>query len=326
MFAMARTDEIRLMTKVARMYHSQGIRQSEITERLNIHQSTVSRLLKKAQEAGIVRISVTVPSGIHADLEEALELRFGLREAIVVDSVSNDEEQIARDLGAAAAHFVELAIKPNDLVGISSWSNALLEMINAMHPMRGATGTRVVQILGGLGNPAAQTHATHLTERLASLTGGSAVLLPAPGITTSPEARRVLMKESYVRAASALFDRLDLVLVGIGATEPSRFLAKSGNVFSAPERRLLESHGAVGDICLQFFDAHGAPVRSVLSERVIGISLPQLRKVRRIVGIAGGRRKIRAILGALRGRLINVLITDRRTAAAILDAARASDQ
>lgn len=316
---MARKDEIRLMTKVARMYHTQSIRQTEITERLNIHQSTVSRLLKKAQDAGIVRISVTVPSGIHADLEAALESRFDLKETIVVDSVSNDEGQIARDLGGAAAYFLELAVKPGEVIGISSWSASLLEMINAMHPTKNGSGSKVVQILGGLGNPAAQTHATHLTQRLASLTGGIAILLPAPGITSSPEAKRVLMKESYVQAATSLFDNMDLVLVGIGAVQPSKLLASSGNIFSPSEQRLLESQGAVGDICLQFFDASGTQLKTSLSERVIGISLSQLKKARRVVGIAGGKRKTKALLGALNGRWIDVLITDRWTAKTILD-------
>jgi DNA-binding transcriptional regulator LsrR (DeoR family) len=316
---MARNDEVRLMTKVARMYYSQSIRQMEITERLNIHQSTVSRLLKKAQQAGIVKISVTVPNGIHADLEEALESRFDLKEAIVVDSVNNNEDQIARDLGAAAAYFLEQAIKPGEVIGISSWSAALLEMINAMHPSKGSAESKVVQILGGLGNPTAQTHATHLTQRLASLIGGSAILLPAPGITTSPEAKRVLMKESYVREAAELFDHVDMVLVGIGAVEPSKLLASSGNVFSAQEQAQLQKQGAVGDICLQFFDAAGTPVKTPLSERVIGITLPQIKKARRVIALAGGKRKTNAILSALVGRWVNVLITDRYTAKAILD-------
>lgn len=301
------------------MYYSQSIRQIEITERLNIHQSTVSRLLKKAQQAGIVKISVTVPNGIHADLEEALESRFDLKEAIVVDSVNNNEDQIARDLGAAAAYFLEQAIKPGEVIGISSWSAALLEMINAMHPSKGSAESKVVQILGGLGNPAAQTHATHLTQRLASLIGGSAILLPAPGITTSPEAKRVLMKESYVREATELFDHVDMVLVGIGAVEPSKLLASSGNVFSAQEQAQLQKQGAVGDICLQFFDAAGTPVKTPLSERVIGITLPQIKKARRVIALAGGKRKTNAILSALVGRWVNVLITDRYTAKAILD-------
>ena len=307
------------MTKVARMYHSQSIRQKEITDRLNIHQSTVSRLLKKAEKAGIVRVSVAVPSGIHAELEEALETRFGLQEAIVVDSMSSDEGQIARDLGGAAAYFLELAVKPGQLIGISSWSASLLEMINAMHPIKGGRGTKVVQILGGLGSPAAQTYATHLGQRLASLTGGTAVLLPAPGIASTPEARRVMMKEEHVVAATSLFDSIDLVLVGIGAVKPSRLLASSGNVFSAKEQAVLRKEGAVGDICLHFFDAAGVPVRTPLSERVIGITVPQIKKAKRVIALAGGKRKVNAIRGALLGGWVSVLITDRTAAKAVLE-------
>ncbi len=316
---MAQTDKIRLMTKIARMYYSQGIRQAEITERLNVHQSTVSRLLKKASESGIIRISVTVPSGIHSDLEEALESRFGLREAVVVDSVSNDETQIVRDLGSAGAYFMELAVRPGQIIGISSWSASLLEMTNAMHPAKTGNGNKVVQILGGLGNPAAQMHATHLTQRLAYLIGGTAVLLPVPGVTSSVEAKKVLLRENYVRTAMALFDSMDLVLVGIGAVEPSRLLASSGNVFSSQELNRLRKEGAVGDICLQFFDSTGAPVRTELTERVIGMSLGQIKKTKRVVALAGGKRKVEAIRGALHGGWIDVLITDRWTARAVLD-------
>jgi DNA-binding transcriptional regulator LsrR (DeoR family) len=76
----------------------------------------------------------------------------------------------------------------------------------------------------------------------------------------------------------------------------------------------LSERGAVGDICLRFFDANGVPVLTPLNERVIAIALADLKRVDRVVGIAGGRRKFAAIRGALRGRRINVLITDRGTA------------
>jgi DNA-binding transcriptional regulator LsrR (DeoR family) len=127
------------------------------------------------------------------------------------------------------------------------------------------------------------------------------------------------MKESYVREAAELFDHVDMVLVGIGAVEPSKLLASSGNVFSAQEQAQLQKQGAVGDICLQFFDAAGTPVKTPLSERVIGITLPQIKKARRVIALAGGKRKTNAILSALVGRWVNVLITDRYTAKAILD-------
>ena len=189
---MARIDELRLMAKVARMYYTNGLRQTEICERLNIHQSTVSRVLKRAEREGIVRITVSLPSGTHTDIEDAVQARYGLDEAVVVDCLE-DDAQISHDLGAAAAFYLENTLKPTDVVGISSWSAALLEMVNAMHPSQRFKGTRVIQILGGIGSPNAEVHATQVTRRLADLIGADATLLPAPGVVGSRDARDVLM-------------------------------------------------------------------------------------------------------------------------------------
>jgi DNA-binding transcriptional regulator LsrR (DeoR family) len=317
---MARIDELRLMAKVARMYYTNGLRQTEICERLNIHQSTVSRVLKRAEREGIVRIAVSLPSGTHTDLEDALQARYGLNEAVVVDCLE-DDAQISHDLGAAAAFYLENTLKPSDVVGISSWSAALLEMVNAMHPSQRYKNTRVIQILGGVGSPNAEVHATQVTRRLADLIGAEATLLPAPGVVGSRDARDVLIRDRFVREALDLFDKVTIALVGVGATEPSRALASSGNIFSPQELKLLAGKGAVGDICLRFFDAGGQPVITDLDERVISMSLGQLRKVRRVVGVAGGKRKTNAILGALAGKLVNVLITDLSTAERLLASA-----
>jgi len=314
---MARIDELRLMAKIARMYYTQGLRQTEICERLNIHQSTVSRVLKRAEREGIVRIAVSLPPGTHTEIEEKLQSTYGLDEAVVVDCIE-DEEQIARDLGAAAAFYLENTLRTSDVVGISSWSAALLAMVNAMHPSQRFKNTRVIQILGGVGNPNAEVHATQVTRRLAELIGGEATLLPAPGVVGSRSAREVLMKDRFVSEAMDLFGKITLALVGIGATEPSRALASSGNVFSPREIKGLADKGAVGDICLRFFDAAGRQVVTELNDRVISVELDQLRAVRRVVGVAGGRRKTNALRGALNGKLVNVLITDLASAERLL--------
>ncbi|MBO0794098.1 MAG: RNA polymerase subunit sigma-70, partial [Ktedonobacteraceae bacterium] len=120
------------------------------------------------------------------------------------------------------------------------------------------------------------------------------------------------------RDAMCLFDQVTIALVGIGTVEPSGLLASSGNIFSPEELDMLRVAGAVGDICLRFFDASGTPVTTPLNDRVIGMKLDQLRQVKRAVGIAGGQQKISAIRGALQGRYINVLITDRFTAQRLL--------
>ena len=316
---MARIDELRLMTKVARMYYEQELRQADIAAQLHLSQATTSRLLKRAEKEQIVRISVHVPRGVHAQLEEDLQTAYGLQEAIVADCESEDERGVLRGIGSAAAFYLESTIAKNEVVGISSWSETLLSMVDAMHPLPRAAGVRIVQILGGIGNPVAEAHASRLVGRLAALVKGEATPLPAPGVVGSVESLDVLRQDSYVRAAVEMFDQVSLALLGIGAIEPSQLLARSGNTFAAAELQQIKKSGAVGDVLLRFFDVDGQPVDSPLDARVTGMDLEQLRRVQRVVGIAGGRRKWAAVRGALAGGLIDVLITDQYTAATLIN-------
>jgi DNA-binding transcriptional regulator LsrR (DeoR family) len=150
-------------------------------------------------------------------------------------------------------------------------------------------------------------------------------LLPAPGVAGSADARPILMEDKFVQDAFALFDCVTLALVGIGTVEPSGLLASSGNIFSPQELAMLREAGAVGDICLRFFDRHGRPVSTPLDDRVIGMTRDQLRRVKRAVALAGGKRKFAAIRAALLGGLVNVLVTDRFTAQHLIDNRDAAD-
>lgn len=314
---MARIDELRLITKVAHLYHDREIKQSEIADQLELSQATVSRLLKKAKQEGIVRTVVRIPSGAYPGLEEKLCRHYHLKDAVIVDC-SNEDDPV-REIGAAAAYYLETSLKQSEVIGISSWSGTLLAMVDAMHPVSRPTSAQVIQILGGVGNPSAEVHAARLTGRLAALVKGETAFLPAPGVVGSAESLRVLLEDQFVQQSLELFNRVTLALVGIGSIEPSQLLASSGNVFSPKELNLLRQHGAVGDVCLRFFDQMGQPVVTPLDERVMGMSLEQLKRAERSVGIAGGRRKHRAIRGALAGGWINVLITDRFTAEALTE-------
>jgi len=302
------------MTRVAKLYYESSLSQVEIAESMVLSQSSVSRLLKRAKAEGIVRIVVQVPPGVNTELEAALVSRYGLKDAVVVDCLSQDENQIMRDIGAAAAYYVETTLRDDEVVGISSWSASLLAMIDAMRPQPNKKGIQVVQVLGGIGNPSAEVHATRLTGRFAGLVNGIPIFLPAPGIVGSAAASQVLLEDPYVKEAVQLFDQVTMALVGIGSDEPSRLLNLSGNVFSQDEQASLRRQGAVGDILLRFYDAQGRLVESTFNQRVISMQLEQLRKVERSIGVAGGRRKFKAVLGALRGGWINVLVTDRSTA------------
>lgn len=316
---MSSLQERRLMAKIAHLYYEMGHKQSQIADQLDISQASVSRLLKRAEEERIVHVTVSMPAGVYADLEEAIQERYALKEVIVADCVQDNDSQILRSIGTAAAFYVENTLKKNEVVGISSWSSTLLHTVDAMRSINRKMNAQVIQILGGIGNPSAQTHATRLTERLANLLNGDTHFLPAPGIVGSAEAQHVLLNDIFVKETLALFDTITLALVGIGSIEPSKLLVSSGNVFQENELELLSSAGAVGDICLRFFDENGQPTPDLLHERVIGMSLEQLSQVERSVGIAGGARKVAAIKGAMTGHWINILITDRFTAKRLLD-------
>lgn len=310
---MTRIDELRLMTKIAHLYYVDHFRQTEIADQLDISQATASRLLKRAQDEQIIRINISAPQGTYADLETQLESTYRLKEAIVVESLPN-EKQIMRDLGSAAAYYLNTTLKPKEVIGISSWSATLLATVDAMMPITKPIDAQVIQILGGVGNPTVESRAVHLVSRLAMLVQGKAILLPVPGVVGALDTPQLYLQNPFVCETIDRFDSVTLALVGIGSVEPSDLLASSGNVFSPQELESLRNLGAVGDLCLRFFDADGAPIQTPLNDRVIGIELEQLRKVKRSVGIAGGERKLAAIRGAVRGGFINVLITDLFTA------------
>ena len=312
---MAQIDELRLAVRVARMYYQWDMKQSDIAKRLGLSQPTISRLLQQAKQSGIVRISVTVPQGVYTELEEELLRCYRLRDAVVVDCSSDqDDRMMEREIGGAAAYYLESALRPNEVIGISSWSATLLALVDAMHSVARKGDVRVVQILGGVGSPSAEVHASRLTSRLADLLGGVAVFLPVPGIVGSAAAREAITADHFVRSALDLCDQVTTALVGIGAIEPSKLLSYSGNSFSLAELEDPRRRGAVGDVLLRFFDAQGASVDTPLNQRVISMRLDQLRKVDRSIGVAGGERKYAAILGAVRGGWVNMLVTDHLTA------------
>lgn len=319
--ALAGADDVRLMTKVARLYHEQGLRQPAIAERLSISQPRVSRLLKRAVALGIVRTTVVAPRGVHAALEDALETRYGLREAVVADTGETEGEAgVAAALGSTAAGYLETTLVDGDRIGISSWSSTLLGTVDRMRPRVGRPLEAVVQVLGGLGTAGAQAHATRLTGRLAVLTGAQPHYLAAPGLVDEAETRAALEGEASIRATMSFYDRLSVLLVGIGSLAPSHLLEASGNSVGGADADALRASGAVGDVCMRFFDAHGAPVVTGVDARVVGIGAGDLRAVPRRIGVAGGVRKREAVRAAVAGAWVNVLVTDYLTALHLAEA------
>ena len=267
------------MVKVARLYHEHGVRQPEIARRLHISQARVSRLLKQAEADGIVRTTVVVPEACRPALEEALEAalrapRGGRRR--VLDDERARHRPGPRERPPPA--YLEASLTGGDVVGISSWSSTLLAAVDAMRPLPPQAGAeRVLQLFGGVGNPAAEAHAARLTQRFADLTGAQPTFLLAPGIATSAQAREALM-HGPVRPG--------------GDRRPRRGHARAGRhrraraVEPAPEQRQHLRRARAGrarrarrgrrHLPALLRRRRQARVQSDVDRRVIGVTLEQL--------------------------------------------------
>lgn len=304
----------RLVVKAARLYHTHGLRQTEIATRMGISQSKVSRLLQIAEESGLVRTVVAAPVHVLPELEEAIEQRFGVSEVHVVDTESDDEGEVMRDLAVSAASILGSLSMEAPTVAWTSYSRTLRMTVDQLLPLR--LGTRVVvEMVGDLGSPDLQHDAARSTQRLASLLGADPVFLRTPGVVpTAQVAKALVSRDSYARQALDLLDDIDLALVSIGSLEPSEPLEMGRNFFTSAQVNAARKAGAVGEICLRYVDASGAPVHTELDALTIGVTLEQLRRAKRRWAVVGGEDKRDAIRAVLTGNWIDVLVTDRATA------------
>ena len=311
-------DELRLLTKVSRLYYDDGLNQEDIVVRLHLSRSKVSRLLQQAREEGIVKTVIIPPPGIYSELESRVESKYRIQEVIIADVRDPDSpDMLSRELGAAAANYLMRVISDDDVIGVS-WGYTISGMVAAL-ASKPFPNVQVVQMTGGIGKPESETYATELCHRMARLLSCKLVLLPAPGVVMDQRMREVYLADNHIQMAMSLFAKITLAFVGVGSPTSLTIASRDSTILTSSDLTDVLNQGAVGDIALHFFDQTGQPLFSEMDGRVIGIDLDQLKKIPRVIGVAGGTKKVEALRGALRGGFLNVLITDKATAESLLD-------
>jgi DNA-binding transcriptional regulator LsrR (DeoR family) len=302
--------QMRLITRVARLHHMQGLRQAETLE---ISQASVSRFLALAEEHGIVRTIVVPPEGLFPELEDGLTAAYGLQAVYVVD-ITARETGVELILGAAAARCLAAELKGGPVLGLTSWSATLREMARQMEPLSVTGIRRVVELLGDLGSPRLQHEAALATQQVARALDAEPVYLRTPGVMPNADLRKIALADAHVRSTMKMMDSVDVALVGVGPADFHGPLEAGDNFFTAQQLADVRAAGAVGQLHQRFINASGEAVPTALDDLVVGITLEQLRKVRRKIVVAGGAGKHRAIAAALAGKWIDVLVTDVNTA------------
>jgi len=319
-------DQDRLLVKIARLYYETELTQAQIAARMRLSRQKVQRLLDQARAKGVVRIVVEPLLGVYAELEQSLEERYGLAEAVVVETTSyEDQAVVAREVGGGAADYLLRVVRPRDRIVIS-WGGTLLGMVNALrrHPHREMHGVLVIQGLGAVADPSRDTHSSELARRMAHFLGGRAIPLPAPGVAGNRAARNAFLRDPHIETILQAARAADVAFVGIGAPRKDSILVREGSIVTWDELEALKARGAVGDLNLRYFDRMGREIPSDLDDRVVGLTLEEFRQVPHVVGLAGGAEKLEAIRGALAGKLLDVLVTDHVTAGRLLEAGPAA--
>ena len=319
---MSHREELNLILRAARLYYEDGLTQQQVARELGISRPKVSRLLGQAREEGIVQITIFDPFTEHSALEEELVAAFGLRQAVVTACAGVEVEALRRRIGFTAAGFLAHTLADGQQVGIG-WGRTLHSVVTSLDVGRKAK-IQVIPLIGGMGQVAPSFQVNELARELAEAFGGTWQAFYAPAFVGERVARESLVRLDDVQLVLRTWPALDWALVGIGHFE---FQRQSSMFFAdyidEPALQQLEVAGAVGDLCGRFFDQKGEPCG--VEEGVVGISLEQLRALDGVIGVAGGEEKVPAILGALRGGYLNVLITDEATAQAVLARHRAGE-
>ncbi|MCR4406811.1 MAG: sugar-binding transcriptional regulator [Anaerolineae bacterium] len=305
-----------LLAQVANLYYEENLTQDEIAHRIGTSRSTVSRLLHEARAAGVVEIIIHYPWKTMSELEQELTGRFHLRHARVLAGQGRPYPEILRGLGVLAARYLESVLQESSILGIS-WGTAVHSTVQALRPERKLPIT-VVQMIGAVGTGDPLIDGPDLARLLANIYGGECRYLHAPLVVEDAQVQEMLLQEPRIRETLSLACQADVALVGIGSTVPEVSSLLRAGYLDLETLMQLRAQGAVGDVCARHYDAQGRLLDIELNQRIVGIELEALHHIEQVIGVAGGEAKAEAILGALRGGHVNVLVTDDVAAKRVL--------
>jgi DNA-binding transcriptional regulator LsrR (DeoR family) len=296
-----------LLHTVAKLHYEADLPQVQIARQLGLSTATISRLLQRARAEGIVRIEVrdlVAPDALGAEVAR----RLGLRRVSVIESPAGAAPvALAAPLGALLR---DLALAPGAVLVIG-WGRAIHAVLEAgLPPM---PGVRVVPAIGGLQQQQPYFQINEHVRVAAAQIGGEPYFIHAPNLP-SAESRPIFLADPAIRSAVALWDRIDVAVVGVGLPPP---VDSSEASVATRDERMIED--PAGDVVRHYFDLAGRPIPWAGEERMIAVSPAQLRAARLCVAVAAGPAKAAGIVGAARAGLIGALVTDAQTAEAILD-------
>ena len=308
-------DDWRLIYKVCSLYYEDDMRQQEVSDYLGISRATVSRMLQKGKESGIVRVEVINPVQFsYNKLEKALECKYGLKEVIVVESSALDTktESVSRMYERAALYLSQF-FKDGDWIGVTM-GHTLHNIVKTNRAFEKDKKLMFVPIVGGIGQSTidkVDVQSNRIAQEFSRKFGGTYTQFLSPAVFSEQKAMEYFLKEKSISYIFDDFQKLDTLIMGIGIPQRVESTLVRAGYITGENLEKFARDGMAGDIALHFFDEDGATEKfRAFNDRVAGMPLEMMKKVRNRIGIAGGENRAEAIRGAIKGGFINMLITN----------------
>ncbi|KDM91889.1 sugar-binding transcriptional regulator [Photobacterium galatheae] len=305
------------LTEIAIAYYQDGATQEEISQRFGMSRAKVGRLLRRARDEGVVEITVKYHPVFSEKLEQQLIDRFQLKRALIALD-QPDEEAQRQQVASLVSSYLAATLTDDMVVAVGQGRNiAAIASHVGVVPHRHC---RFVCGIGGTHRSGNAINADHICRQLAKKYDGISETLYAPAYVADIRVKDAFMQNSTVKETLDRARRADLALVGVGDMNENSHMVKMG--WFTPQE-IVEARirkGVVGDIAgYDFFDSQGKRSDTMMSDRVIGLSMEELRHIPTVVVTAAENSKALALLGALRSGVVDVLATSVSNALTILN-------
>jgi DNA-binding transcriptional regulator LsrR (DeoR family) len=305
------------LAQVAEKYYLDGLNQTEVAKQIGVDRSVVSRMLAEARREKIVEIRINHPLSSDRELETEIRDLFGLKKVFVATIPTKTYTGLIGLLGKAGASVLMDVLQENLVLGIS-WGTAVNAVVNAVDEKE-IPGVKIVQLVGAVGTLNSEYNGHGLVQRLAAKLGCEGYFLNAPFYLEKSIMVDGLKENQNIQQSMSLARDCDAALVGVGSSDPEYSSYYKAGYVPIGELNNLLSKGVVGDVCGWHFDATGKTRDLEFHSRLLTISQKDLLQIPLRIGVAGGHRKAKPIVGAIKAGYINALVTDQTAAEKIVE-------
>ncbi|MBI9051922.1 MAG: hypothetical protein JEZ00_21075 [Anaerolineaceae bacterium] len=312
---MSTQQHINQLTEVLHLYYEQGLNQKMISKKINASVSTVSRMIKEAHELGMVEITIKYPFETIPSIANDLKNKFGLKDAYVLPATGSSYYDQVKNLGQVAAKVLDSYFKENHILGISL-GMAVASTVRAFNNTE-KKGSQIVRFQGAADFELME--GTNLAQILADKVNGKATEIPSPWLLPTAEVCETIINDPAVKRIIDLAENADLGLVGMGSMDPAHSTLLRNQLLTHEQLDQLRKAGSVGEIFGKHYDKDGNTLDIDFNKRTASIRLECLKQIDTVIGIAVGSCKAGPLRGAIKGGLINVIVTDLDAATKLLE-------